>query len=319
MHSLDDAVERIWNAAQTLLIQDFWRIEQKKRDDKSLYASLVGKENGDARGMIYAFFKNGGQVWDYTTDAMPVKHTDKFIEIFDDDFVKFLSRHLDENSDRARVIAPAAKTGAYHLVADAILIGYLKGARKNVTKLLDDPFERQESLISYFNNKRFHHALSKRKVQERLVPGAKYRHVATRAQAAMYLAIATDMPVIIVKQTVLPQPDYDLVEQVQDPVTKTMREVTYSRLGTGEMLLFGPRGLERRAALQIHPEAAEDFHVGAVVKRYRGQEQERFDSLPVVLAQRSYHFDESKRHVVPIDDKPVWIPKNQLSLYDLKS
>ncbi len=295
MRTLDDAVERIWHAAQLILVEDFERIEAQKRQRGSLYAAPVRKENSVyARGMTYAFLTLDQQ-FNYATMQQAVlddaEGTEQVINIFDSNFIRFLSKHLDRNADRARIIIPDTE-GVYHFAVDAILKNYVDEGLRCAQRLVGGAHQQLQALTAKFEDVRFNAVTAKELLFKKLLGGtadaggAYYGWESTRIHSGLFLALAAETKVIIVKQSVVPQEGYDLDITRRDPETGTLITRPFSRLGTGQMLLFGPKGLERRALLRIGPETTpEQYRIGEV---YEKEDSEK--KLPVVLQQQEYSY-----------------------------
>jgi|GEM_PF-6475356 len=309
MKNLDDAVERMWDVSRQLMVQDFKRIEAQKRLRKSILAAPLGKENSTyARGMIYAFLKHE-EYHAHLKKAERVKLLGQYMSIFDTLFPHELSRFLDDDSDRACVIAPD-KEHNYRLTLNGILLDKTEEARARVRALFDDAFEEFEDLKELHGDGDFLFAKKEGGVLPALLDDAYTGHESTRIQTGLEYGLGLQRPIIIVKTSPPEQPEWDVKRWKKDSMTGEQRSVTYSRLGTGQILLFGPEGLERRGLLRINTDAEKGYHLGTVLARKRGPE------LPVVFEEYTYEFNPKERRVEKTGT--TLISNKTLHLYELK-
>lgn len=310
MQNLDDAVERMWTIGRALMVQDFRRIEKRKREQKTILAAPVGKENGTAaRGMICAFLK-ANEYQRYLLYPTEVKLLDEFLPIFDSLFPHEFSRHLDQDCDRARIISCADD---YRLTMDSVLVNYALPAKRRLRKLIGDSFREFPGLKALHREGDFQFP-EKEKVYSTLLGDTYSGHESTRIAVGLHCALAFQRPVLVIKQSVPAQEGMDIDIEQADPISEEKDIVKYSRLGTGQMLLFGPSGLERSGFLRIRTDSKEGERIGYVEREVDGEE------LPVVFEESTYKFTPRKRaderHVQKTET--MLIPEKELRLYELK-
>ncbi|MFH1400720.1 MAG: hypothetical protein ABIH41_04315 [Nanoarchaeota archaeon] len=296
-YTIDDAVDRIWHAALLIMWQDFRRIEERKRGSSSEVAAPIGHENSPyARGMIYAFFDGWREMSLYTPTRYPVQDDQGFINIFAGGIVRRLSNHLDHDSDLARVIA-RGEDGSFYIAAKANLKRLDDVARERLKDTLTDINDAEPAFASLFGDPDAALIYSPQKVYGALLCDAYHGFEATRTEAALFLAVATGNPVIMARQRVCEQEYFDVPRTAPDPVSGAKREIIYSRLGTGDLLQFGSKGLLRKVQLRVRPDAQQSYHVGSVLDA-EGK------VLPVAFELTEYRFDEAQRKVVRAYDPP---------------
>ncbi len=315
MRTLEHAVDRTFNVAINLLIQDQRRIEVAKEKHGSTYAAQVGKENlVYARGMLYAFLDKE----DFKRYA---RHRTRVLfdgnpTIYDDGFISALSRHLDEDSDRARVIwhpeleadrlpvQPGARPFSperHYLVADVKLANYSGAAEERIRELVPDCSVEDSFFAGFYGDPDCAWDFSEEKVYRALLndqyvsPGHRKKS-SMRVYTALHTALATGKKTIAVRQTVEENDDLDMIETLTDPLTQNSYDVRRSPLGTGSIMQFGPNGLELVARLAPVPSDRGEHHLFSIRHPLTGMD------VPIGLELRHYEYRADEHRVRPTYD-----------------
>lgn len=307
-----DVVQRLRYVSKLLLLQDFQRIEeQKKRNPPGVFCDVpVGKENAMVRGNIIACLEEQ-DIIRHTLAPKPIRDAEgKHIDIFSERFPHFLSSLLDKRSDRARIVSRDHANIA-RLLADIAIKNYTEPAMKALQDLVPNPFNKDPFLKEYFrkNDEKHMQYIDDKTVFQCLLGNAYTGNESLRITSSLFLALATGKRILCTKQRVLEQPAYDSPENTVLDKRGNSMTVRYSRLGTGEILQIGPRGLEWRGRLKIDEGADEKYHFGYV-------HEENGKLLPVVFETVTSQYDPSLRRVIDVQ-VPALLLEESVQMYDV--
>ncbi|NJL44073.1 MAG: hypothetical protein HC945_02005 [Nitrosarchaeum sp.] len=290
---LDDVVNRLWEVAQLLYIQDYFRESSPAACDK---------ENSEHRGLILTILspKEFEDYADIRTEFNPP------LNVFDPQFISDLSAYQTATSDRSRVIVPS--NDRYALIADCTIKDEARRAAEIFHTRNPECFKNFEGIASYLEREEFTH-LDRQKIFQHYLGDAADGDGGTRLETALNLAVVTEKPVIITRTRVVPQSTWDYKVDMTDPLTQEPSTVLMSRLGMGEVLQIGPYGLQRRALLRIAPESKPSQCIGTVTV----EEQ----NVPVALEIQHYHSGPAGVH--RMQEEPAYKLVDSLPTYHLRS
>ncbi len=280
--TLRDAQEELFRHAMGMNYQDMLRVVGKMENPDRQYLGIVGEENKILRGFIGVFLHSSRHLREHFVIQRELYRPDaENACIFDSGFFAQLSEYQLRDSDRARAFVKAPG-GKFVLFADGLIKGETEKGAAVAERLFSDVRTFFPAAQEVFGET--HAQIDCAKLYSRLLPASSRLHTGKRLATAINYALALDDVVVVNRQSVLPQLNYD--DEREEADERGARLVRKSRTGTSETLSLGPRGVRRRFYCAID-ENAKECDILAMTRNETGL-------LPIVGMLEEYAWDPER-------------------------